>query len=372
MLAINCKRLYMCLHDPAQMRAACLRSAAVLCIVLASGSALLIGAEPGDVPFSMLGRYELPCPVCRQVFQAVSCPQSNTRGGVDRDLFARALGPQPEFYRIATCPKCGYSGYASDFGPDAALSPEFIERVLQPPGLDLPAGFTPESDPRDLDAADRYALAATCYRWRGKPDEALAWLHLRASWVAREEGAILPPDDRLERVFRFIERWRPALGPGDNQADAELRTATRAAEAVALGRFNRYQRPYVELSLGLILRRHGENRQAGPLIDRLAGHAGFAQPLREGIARMQASIAAERRQQVAAAECFERALMAHQIAEANRGAAAYLLGELFRRLGRDRDAIRWYEQALGDRKLPADLRRWARQQREWIEASGGE
>jgi len=330
--------------------------------------------EPGEAPLSVLGRHELTCPLCRRAFTTVTCSQSNARGGVDRDLFTRALGPQPEFYRVSTCPRCGYSGYASDFGAGVSLPAEFRERVLAEPKLPLPEGFGPESDPRDLGAADRYALAIQCYQWRHKPDEALAWLHLRASWVAREEGSVLPPDDRLARVFAFAACWRPVLAEGDNQADGELRMATHLVEAAAVGRFNRYQRPYVELAAALILRRHGENRPAAVILDRLAGSrrgaapqpddaGAFSTALLEGIDRMRASIGQERRQQRAAAACFERALLAGQIDAANRGPACYLLGELYRRLGQEPDAARWFDQALADERLPDGLRTWAREQK---------
>src|SRR5262245_1813103 len=112
---------------------------------------------------SILGRFQLTCAVCRQEFTSIACRQSNSRGGIDRDLFARALGPQPEFYRISTCPQCGYSGYAFDFAPGVSLPPDFIERVMKKPRLELPSGFGPQSDPRELDASIRYALAITCY-----------------------------------------------------------------------------------------------------------------------------------------------------------------------------------------------------------------
>lgn len=331
---------------------------------LAEPGVSAVDRDAGEQPLSLLGRFALDCPVCGQHFTAITCPQSNRVGGVDRDIFARALGPQPEFYRIATCPKCGYSGYPADFDPEIVFPPGFREKVLEEPGLALPAGFGPDSDPRELDAADRYALAITCYRWRGRSDEALAWLHLRASWVAREEGSVLPRDERLARVFKYIERWRPVLAPGDNQADGELRTATRIAEALETGQFNRYQRPYVELVLALILRRHGENRLAGAMLESLADYEEFPPPLQDGIARMQESIEIERRCQARAAECFERALLANQIAAPNRSPACYLLGELYRRLGRERDALRWYDQALADTTLPPRLRAWAGEQRE--------
>lgn len=323
-----------------------------------------------DEPLSLLGRIDLDCPVCRQRFETVTCTQSNARGGMDRDLFTRALGPQPEFYRISTCPRCGYSGYFGDFDPAVALPPDVREKILTAPRLELPDDFTPESDPRELDARDRYRLAIQCYEWRQRSDEALGWLHLRASWIAREEGAMLPPEPRLARVMGFIERWKPRLPAGGNQASVEMQLAARVAEAIATGEFNRFQKPYVELALALILRRHGENRQATPLLDRLHGYDGFSGEMNAAIARMRTSIDDEKRHQIEAAACFERALLADQITAANRPAACYVLGELSRRLGRDRDAIRWYDEALRDKTLPADLRTWATEQKDWCERDG--
>lgn len=316
----------------------------------------------------MLGRFKLDCPLCGQTFTTITCAQTNTREGVDRDLFARALGPQPEFYRIATCPRCGYSGYETDFDEAVVLPPDFRDRVLKSPRLKLPSGFGPDSDPRELDAADRYALAITCYQWRGRSDEALGWLHLRASWIAREEGSVLPPEPRLARVMKYIERWRPALEPGGNQADLEMRTATRIGEALVEGRFNRYQQPFVELALAMILRRHGENHAAQRILDRLVRLDVFPAMLREGIERMRRSISIERRYQSEAAELFEQALLAGGMSPKNRGPACYLVGELYRRLGRDREAVRWFDEAIRDSELPDGLRSWARQQREWCQS----
>jgi len=318
-------------------------------------------ALPAEVPRSKLTQASLQCPTCRQLFETVLCVNANTAGGVDRDLFARALGPQPEYYRISSCPHCGYSGYTSDFDERMVIPPDVRDKIMKTPGLSLPEGFTPTSDPRDLDAADRYKLALTCYRWRQQSDEALAWLHLRASWIARDEGSVLPQDPRLARVMKYIERWRPARQARENQADAEMQTATRMSEAIAVGEFNRYQRPYVELALAMILRRHGENRQAAPRLDELAGYGGFSKVLRDGIERMRASIVRERQHQRLTADYFERALLSEQVAPANQAPARYLLGELYRRLGRDDAAILWYEKALASPDLPANLKTWARQ-----------
>lgn len=329
---------------------------------------MLAAATYADAPVSLLGRVEMDCLICGQHFVSVASVQQNTRGGVDRDRFARAVGPQPVYYLIATCPKCGYSGYPADFDPSVAIPPDVRDKILKKPGLPLPAGFTPESDPRELDASDRYRLAITCYTWRQRSDEALGWLHLRASWVARDEGAILPPDDRLARVMHYVQRWRPALEPGGNQLDVEMKLITRMAEAQLAGQFNRYQEPYVRLACALILRRHGENRQAESMLRPLLKSERFTERTREGIERMLGSIATEREHQGAAVEYFERAVLSGQVTQENVTAARYLLGELCRRLDRDGDAITWFDQALHDAGIEAHLKQWAEEQRAWAAA----
>ena len=329
---------------------------------------LAVAVHPIETPLSVLGETQLVCPVCGKTFTAVVSSQANTREGVDRDLFARALGPQPVFYQIATCPACGYSGYPSDFGENVLVPPDVRSKIVTERALKLPPGFGPQSDPRELDAADRYALAITCYGWLQKSDEAMAWLHLRASWVARDEGSVLPQDPRLARVMKYIERWRPTMQANENQVDVEMKLAARMAEALAAGLFNRYQKPYVELALALILRRHGENRLAQPMLDRLVHDERFSDSLRQSMERMRESIKKERQHQAAAASCFESALLAGRIAPANRASAHYVLGELCRRLGRDDEAIQWYDKALADPTLAADLQTWARQQRTWCQS----
>ncbi|MCL2330787.1 MAG: DUF2225 domain-containing protein [Phycisphaerae bacterium] len=318
-----------------------------------------------EEPLSLVGRHSLMCPICSEPFAALSSSQTNTRGGTDRDLFTRAVGPQPEYYRVSTCPRCGYSGYLTDFNDDVRLMPDFRRRITQEPKLKLPDGFGPQSDPRELDALDRYRLAIQCYQWSQKSDEALAWLNLRASWVARDEGSMLPKDLRLARVLQFAERWRPDLSDAGDQYHVEMQLVTRMLEALTDGQFNRYQRPYVELAVALILRRHGENRQAGPLLDGLVSEAAFSESLRTGIEKMRASIVLERQFQTEAARCFEQALLAERIVGANRASAKYLLGELYRRLGRDRDAIRWYDEVLRDPTISPPIREWANEQRAW-------
>ena len=330
---------------------------------------LIASLQPTSYPLSVLGRESLTCPVCDQAFQTVVSSQRNSRDGVDRDLFARAVGPQPVYYHISTCPQCGYSGYLTDFAAETLISDSLREKILQSPGLSLPEGFNPKSDPRDLDASDRYALAVTCYQWQNKSDEALAWLYLRASWVQRDKGSLVPPTDLLVGVMSYIERWRPPLPTGGNQVDVEMALATRITEALTVGHFDQDQSPYAELALALILRRHGENRLANPILDQLATQEALPERVRSSIQRMRASIDKERALQTQAADHFQRALEADRVAPANRGSASYVLAELLRHLGRDDEAVRWYDDAMSNHALPSQLRTWAGQQKSWALAT---
>jgi uncharacterized protein (DUF2225 family) len=327
-----------------------------------------------EEPLSVIGRTSLRCAVCDEVFETVGVVQANSRGGVDRDLFSRALGPNPVYYRIATCPYCGYSGYPHDFNPELDLSATFQQRVRRELDPRLPDTFTPKSDPRELDASIRYDLAIQCYQWRNLSHEAMAWLNLRASWVARDKGSVLPPDDRLERVIEFVSQWKPRFLPGDNQADLELKLAARVGEEVVTGRFNRYQKPYVELAMAMVLRRHGEYRVAQPILERIPDEAStsgvdLSDPLQAGIDRMIASIERERQYQREAARHFEEALTRNEIRAPNRAPALYLLGELHRRLGHEQEAIQWFHRALADDTLPEGLRAWTLEQRAWTETA---
>lgn len=324
--------------------------------------ALVTLGEP-SLPPAGIAQVGVTCPVCRHSFEAFAIEETNQAAGIDRDLFARAIGPQPEFYRVSTCPGCLYSGYLSDFADDAVVPPFVVEQVQQAGRLTRPPGFTPDSGPRDIDASTRYVLAIQCYEWRQAGDEALAWLHLRASWVVRDMAAVVPRDDRLDRVIHFAQRWRPTSTPNRNPAEDELTMVTAAAVAAAEGRFTRFQEPFVRFFIAMLLRRHGENRHAVTRLDALTQNPLLLEPLRAAATRMAESIEAEQRHQRQALAHFERALLAEEVSPANRAAATYLAAELCRRLGREREAVRWFDGALADESLPAELRRWANEQR---------
>jgi len=320
---------------------------------------------------SVISSLRVACPVCETPFEAVAVVTEDSRGGVDRDLFARSDGPQQVYGRISTCPTCYYSGYLSDFDSDVKLPEAFVRKVRVAPKLEPPRPVPKVTDQRDIDAETRYALAAQCYAWRGRSAEAMGWLYLRWSWLVREDTAVVPPDRRLQRVLTFAKRWTQPFEAESNQSDRELRLVAHLAAALAEGEFSRYQEPFAQLAMALLLRRHGEHAQAEPLLRALRNERLLPEPLRQAAGRMADSIDHERDLQARAATHLAHALQEGQIKAPNDVVAAYLVGELHRRLDQDAEAVRWFDRALKAVSLPEDLRAWAVRQRAVAQSTQG-
>ncbi len=322
----------------------------------------LWGAVCGTASGVGLSTLSVVCPVCDHAFETLVYDGQDTRGGVTRDLFARALGPQSIYYLISTCPKCYFSGYLDDFQSKGRVDAALRNKILKSPKLRPATAISTTMKPDEIPAATRYALAAQVFDWRNCSEEARAWVYLRWAWVVREDGSYLPPTSALMMAMREIEPRLPAAQAGVNQGDRELEAVNLLTADWMEGSFDAALDPYVRLVLALVLRRHGENEQSGHLLGGLKGIV-LAEPLPGAIAKMEASIAEERRLLFAAREHFELAVSRHEVRPENEGAAKYLLGELYRRTGDPEHARTWYEAALGDSKLDGQLRNWAQQQR---------
>lgn len=332
----------------------------ILCSIAAQSPARAQSA------LSMVGHKTVTCPVCGAEFEAHAVLQTNTFGGVDRDFFARAVGPQPVAYRVSSCPTCAFSGYLDDFEATTQIPPDLADRFLTPPGL-RPAGIADDVSLNDLPAPQRYAMAIATYRLLNRSTEARAWLHLRASWAIRDQAHV-PPTPPVPLLFAWVETLLPPHTAGENQADRELMLATEVAARIGEGECLGPARSPAKLILAFLLRRHGENAAAQPLLAQLAADGSLSDPLRDAAIAMRDSIAQERAQQDEAVELFRRTLFVGGVTEPNLGPATYLVGELNRRLDRDREAISWYRRALETPGLPDDLKTWSAEQMRNIEA----
>jgi uncharacterized protein (DUF2225 family) len=313
---------------------------------------------------TILGREDITCPVCGQTFSAVVPVSTDTSAGVDRDLFARSAGPQPVFYLISTCPRCYYSGYLEDFRADLKLPKVFRDKVVSSPKLDPGMTITPKTDQRKIPAPTRYRLAYQCYEWRGMTAESMAWLCLRASWVERDLGSVMPRTDRLQRVMGFVERYLPSDSPKMNQADREMRLSTHLLAQIAEGRFTVYQQPFVRFVLAMMWRRHGENDLFAAVTATSESQRPLPIELQSKLAEVRESISREQQWQRLSLESFLKALDGGEISETNRPAAQYLVAELYRRLGQKNRSVLYFDRILANANADTQLRAWALQQRD--------
>jgi hypothetical protein len=315
---------------------------------------------------AVFGLISLGCPVCDHAFETARLDSSDTRGGVGRDFFARALGAQPVYYLISTCPRCYYSGYLDDFQATGRADAALRQAIVQDRRLRPATAISPSMKQAEIPAATRYGLAAAVYSLRRAPPEAQGWLLLRWAWVVREDGSYLPPTLTLMQAMREIEPRLPEARRGANQAERELRAVNLLMADWQEGSFEPVLEPYVRLVLAMVLRRHGENVPARDLLSDAKPQVERA--LVPAIERMLASIEEERRLLAMAREQFELAVTRNEIRPENRAAALYLLGELCRRLGDDPSARTWYDRALADPTLETSLRTWTYEQRELLPA----
>lgn len=300
------------------------------------------------------------CPICDKKIALAIVSPLGVNAGVDHDLFIRALGPQPEFYLVNTCPNCHFSGYLTDF--ELVLIPGDRERIKQ--RLKPIKSIDPDAKPQEIETLDKYDLAWQTFQILDRSDEAMAWLALRASWVCRDQYCNLPRDPLLARVFREAGELVPAPDEKTNPADRELAQADKLAENLNNTTTAKQERWAYNAAIGLLYRRHGENSRALPYLESALTDTQTPRPVVKNIQQMKKSINNELSWQQRAAESFRQALDDRKISRENQSIATYLLGQLYHRLGKKDLAKRWLKKAMMDAELPPTLVEWARTTRE--------
>jgi uncharacterized protein (DUF2225 family) len=300
------------------------------------------------------------CPICDKKVSLAMISPLGVNAGVDHDLFERALGPQPEFYLINTCPNCHFSGYLTDF--ELVLIPGDRERIKQ--RLKPLKFIDPNAKPQEIETLDKYDLAWQTFKILDRSDEAMGWLALRASWVCRDQYCNLPRDPLLSRVFREAGELVPAPDEKTNPADRELAQADKLAEKFNNTTTAKQDRWAYNAAIGLLYRRHGENSRALPYFESALADKQTPRPVVKSIQQMKKSINDELAWQQRAAESFRQAMDDRKINRENQSIAVYLLGQLYHRLGKKDRAKRWLKKAMLDPELPPTLIEWARTTRE--------
>jgi len=332
------------------------------CIILLwwgwAGPADVLAAKPAS-PNDVIWRSAL-CPVCAKSVRLARILTSDAHGGIDRDLFTRAVGPQPEFYLINTCPHCKFSGYLNDFD---LILPEKTRKQLTEALADGPA-LNPKTPQQEIPNLLKYDLAYRTFQVLGRSDEAFGWLCLRASWVARDMYCDLPRRPEIARVLVEAGTLVPPATPQTNPADRELEQAERLEYRITTSAPAAQKRWSYDAVIAILYRRHGRNDLALVHIERVLDDRTSPKDLRDVLALMKQSIDDERNWQIQAADHFDRAVREKKITTQTLPIARYLLGQLCLRLDRPMDARRWFDQAANDPVLPPHLKQWARQARE--------
>lgn len=342
--------------------------AAVLCL------ALLVMTPARATNY---GETTVQCPVCDEKVTAYEIGSYSTGGNQDTDLMNHTLGAEVIPLFPATCSRCYYSGYPSEFIEldEAKADPEDeadegeakkvelsddqkkkLGATLKP-RVKIERGMGPDKIP----AWARYDLLAQTYAALGKRTSDVAFQYLRGSWAERIEST---PSRALDEATAKALWQENAAGDERPEAyadyDAKHKERAGAANAKALlaavaKRPDDRQTPeLLEAIDGL--RPHGDNEEILALLpamkERLPPevYGPYAKAL-------EASIARERQHQARAAALFAKAAGEPppppdpdegEDEDSRPGwgnVMTYLAGELHRRMGHADEARSFLERA---------------------------
>lgn len=135
-------------------------------------AAALVGA--GQAGGTNLGEQEMVCPICQGAFSAPTVASYSSGGGTNEGR-PISLGEDIQKYRLARCPKCGYSAFATGFkGKSDVPSAEQIEAVRKAlAGADK--------------AESTVALAERCYLARKSAPGQMLTLYMLGAWLSDDD-----------------------------------------------------------------------------------------------------------------------------------------------------------------------------------------
>jgi tetratricopeptide (TPR) repeat protein len=286
------------------------------------------------------------CPLDGTKFTAYEIRATNQHGGRDADNCPHALKTSPLEYHVWACPSCGFAGLKRDF--EQKLSE--ADRTALAGGL-RPAGEIKRGAKQaEIPGHVKFDLLAQVATLRKSPPEqaGLAWLG--ASWCARQQGAPYLNDfeewEKLRDVYN-LNQMPISLGK-KNRTDFDLEAARKVEKDIDAKKYEKGVNRTLSRYLAAYLhRKHGENAEAARWLDELEKLKGENSVVDEAAAAMRASIPVEQGYQKKALEGYRAACEAGSFAKPDAAEAAYLIGELHRRLGEKDAALQWFEKALG-------------------------
>lgn len=306
------------------------------------------------------------CPVDGTKFTAYRVVRSNRLGGQDFDWCYHALKTTPLEHWIWVCPSCAFAGQEKDF--EAKLGEE--EKKALVAGLKPAAAIRKGAPQTEIPGHVKFDLLAQVSRLRKAPPEQVGLALLHASWSCRQQGAISFSEfDEWDALLKSYGLDKNAFELGIDKATKlavnrtvyELDIVKRVEKDIEGKKYERgANRTLARYLAAYLHRRHGENVDALRCLGEVDRVKGENSVVDDAAARMRASIDLERVYQKKAIDAYVEAIDGKKLSRRLAAETAYLLGELFRRLGERDSARSWYQTAIETteidefRKLAAD------------------
>ena len=315
---------------------------------------LVLASTPSDEK----KKVDVVCPLDGTSFKGVRIVQTNQWGGIDKDFCPHAFKTRPLESYVWVCPSCHFAGLRKDY--EAGLT-EAGKAALRDK-LKPVEPIARRAKQSDIPGHVKYDLLAQVRALKGSPDEDVGQAYLYASWSCRQRGAVyLNYFDEWEKVRDKYGFNRTPLQLGvdkktkkiKNRTDYEFECVKKVEKDLESNKFftygvNRRLAGHLGRYLAAYIhRKHGENFEAERWLKELQAMRGENSVIDDAARTMRVSIDCERKFQKKALERYAAAVEKNSLKPHVRAEIAYLVGELYRRLGDPQSSAKWYERSLG-------------------------
>ena len=248
-----------------------------------------------------------PCPIGNDTVRVFSKVSENMLGGWDSDSAPYSANGQWRTHKIASCAESLFSLYGDEM-PELQVDPALESRLRQT----LSQAIRELSNPAQPEVWERYRIAARLYAELGRTSMFMGELWLEAGWTIRDSGV------GYYEGLTGPQTTRGLLDAGAKELDRGLPPAQEKAVRFNLARVAHRGGYAAERDAHL-----ARYKALGPMTPRESG----------AVQKLERAATLEPHYQKEALRYFEQAKDSDAFTETERARAAYLVGDLHRRLG---------------------------------------
>lgn len=120
------------------------------------------------------------CPCCEVTFPSPMLMSTNTFGGQSTDFHSRAVGDDPLWYVLGTCPTCGFTDYTNKLERGVRLTEATKAKIWDE--------IAPQMQNHRPDVATQFVMAAQIAIWEHQDASVIGNHFLRAAWCSRDQA----------------------------------------------------------------------------------------------------------------------------------------------------------------------------------------